>query len=112
MSQHRQVCGSRSIDELFDQAQRYHQAGELAAAETEHEDPIIIGMMVRTLPAAAIAGPVECIDGGPLLCGKRDVQWLLELAFASDPEIGLAGAPESRLSQNLVGGLAHVLLRA
>jgi Flp pilus assembly protein TadD len=38
MSQDRQVGRSRSIAELFDQAQRHHQAGELAAADTLYRD--------------------------------------------------------------------------
>jgi hypothetical protein len=76
---------------------------DVVAVGIEHERAVVVGVVLRTQPRRAVVLPaggqccaVEGIDAGAILGGDRDVQRLVQLAFAADPEVGLAAAAEAR----------------
>src|SRR5687767_14744524 len=94
---------TRSADSAEGRASRRRMADRLdvMAVGIEHEGRVIIRMVVRPQPRRAVvpaAGrqrrAMERVYGGAILGHDRDMQRLLELALAADPEIRLAASAE------------------
>src|SRR5438477_2375765 len=69
---------------------------DVMAIGVEHKSAVVIGVIVGADAGRAIVAPagcdprlVECIDRGAVLCQDRDVERLVQSAFAADPEIRL-----------------------
>jgi hypothetical protein len=72
----------------------------VVAVRIEDEGPIVARMVVGSKPRTAVIAPtrrdgrlMKGINGGAVICSKRDVEGLAWLALA-DPEVGLAPLSE------------------
>ena len=98
--QHR---ASRPAARLAALTRRVADGLDVVAVGIEHERAVVVRVILRAQARRAVvlaAGRERCaverIDAGAILGHDRDVQRLLQLAFAADPEVRLAADAEAR----------------